>query len=66
MNGVTRREFLKTSGAGVGLGLLGGSAALGLGGRAAAITGDFMPKATRRVVVAGGGWGGATAAKGGW
>jgi NADPH-dependent 2,4-dienoyl-CoA reductase/sulfur reductase-like enzyme len=51
----TRREFLRTS-AGAGLGLLAA-------GCAGAIKGDFAPKAGRRVVVIGGGWGGATAAK---
>src|SRR5213080_3573438 len=56
----TRREFLKTSGTGAGLGLL---AAAGVAGCAPAIKGDFAPKAGRRVVVIGGGWGGATAAK---
>jgi NADPH-dependent 2,4-dienoyl-CoA reductase/sulfur reductase-like enzyme len=67
MNRFTRRAFLRTSGAGVGVGLLGGSAALGLGGCAGTapmtMKGDFMPKSGRRVVVVGGGWGGATAAK---
>ena len=52
---VTRRQFLRTSGATIGLGLLGGCAP--------AMRGDFMPKSGRRVVVVGGGWGGATAAK---
>ncbi|HET7876180.1 MAG TPA: FAD/NAD(P)-binding oxidoreductase [Methylomirabilota bacterium] len=63
MNRFTRREFLRTSGTGVGLGLLGGSVALGTGGCAPSMKGDFMPKPARRVVVIGGGWGGATAAK---
>jgi NADPH-dependent 2,4-dienoyl-CoA reductase/sulfur reductase-like enzyme len=35
----------------------------GVAGCASAVKGDFMPKASRRVVVIGGGWGGATAAK---
>jgi sulfide dehydrogenase [flavocytochrome c] flavoprotein chain len=61
MTRLTRREFLGTSSAGLGLGLLGGSALLG--GCATGMKGDFMPKANRRVVVIGGGWGGATAAK---
>jgi NADPH-dependent 2,4-dienoyl-CoA reductase/sulfur reductase-like enzyme len=52
---VTRRQFLEVSGATVGLGLLGGCATT--------MRGDFMPKSGRRVVVVGGGWGGATAAK---
>ncbi len=60
MRGMTRREFLRTSGTGVGLGLL---AAAGVGGCAQSLQGNFAPKAGRRVVVIGGGWGGATAAK---
>jgi sulfide dehydrogenase [flavocytochrome c] flavoprotein subunit len=54
MTRVTRRQFLATSG--TGLGLLAA-------GCAPAIKGDFAPKTGRRVVVIGGGWGGATAAK---
>ncbi len=54
MKGVTRREFLRASG--TGLGLLAA-------GCAPAMKGDFAPKTGRRVVVIGGGWGGATAAK---
>src|SRR5213594_1174241 len=56
MRGMGRREFLRTSGVGLGIGLLGG-------GCATAMKGDFAPKTSRRVVVVGGGWGGATAAK---
>src|SRR5256884_9076339 len=56
----TRREFLRTSGRSAGLGLL---AAAGVAGCAPALKGDFAPKTGRRVVVIGGGWGGATAAK---
>jgi sulfide dehydrogenase [flavocytochrome c] flavoprotein subunit len=56
----SRRDFLKTSAIGLGLGVMGGA---GLAGCAAAVKGDFAPKAGRRVVVIGGGWGGATAAK---
>jgi sulfide dehydrogenase [flavocytochrome c] flavoprotein chain len=52
---VTRRQFLRTTGAGVALGALGGCAS--------AMRGDFAPKTGKRVVVVGGGWGGATAAK---
>ena len=53
---VTRRQFLRTTGFGV--------AAVGaLGGCATAMKGDFAPKSGKRVVVIGGGWGGATAAK---
>jgi NADPH-dependent 2,4-dienoyl-CoA reductase/sulfur reductase-like enzyme len=51
---LTRRRFLAVSAAGAGL---------GLAGCAASTRGDFMPKASRRVVVIGGGWGGATAAR---
>jgi NADPH-dependent 2,4-dienoyl-CoA reductase/sulfur reductase-like enzyme len=54
---VTRRQFLRTSGTGLGL-LLTGAAAF-----AAPLKGNFAPKTGRRVVVIGGGWGGATAAK---
>ena len=53
MTRLTRREFLGTSSAGFGLGLLGGSALLG--GCATGMKGDFMPKTSRRVVVIGGG-----------
>jgi NADPH-dependent 2,4-dienoyl-CoA reductase/sulfur reductase-like enzyme len=52
---VTRRQFLHTTGTGVVLGALGGCAT--------ALQGDFAPKTGKRVVVIGGGWGGATAAK---
>ena len=52
---LTRRDFLRTSSIGLGLGLLGGCAA--------PMTGDVAPKSGRRVVVIGGGWGGASAAK---
>jgi sulfide dehydrogenase [flavocytochrome c] flavoprotein chain len=53
---VTRRQFLRTTGLGV--------ATVGaLGGCATATKGDFAPKSGKRVVVIGGGWGGATAAK---
>jgi sulfide dehydrogenase [flavocytochrome c] flavoprotein chain len=50
MKTVTRREFLKASG--IGVALLGTGAVRG-----------FAAEAKRRVVVIGGGWGGATAAK---
>ena len=56
----TRRRFLSVSGQGIGVGLLGAG---GLAGCAASMKGDFAPKSGRRVVVVGGGWGGATAAK---
>ncbi|MEK7385214.1 MAG: FAD-dependent oxidoreductase [candidate division NC10 bacterium] len=55
MTTISRRAFLRSSGVGVGLGLLGGCAP--------AMKGDFAPKGGPRVVVIGGGWGGATAAK---
>lgn len=58
MRPVTRRHFLKMSG--VGLGVLAGTA---LAGCARSLKGDFAPKSGPRVVVIGGGWGGATAAK---
>ena len=55
MTGLTRRQFLKTSGGGA-------LAVAGLGGcRTGA--GEIAPTSGRRVVVVGGGWGGATAAK---
>ena len=54
MVSVTRRDFLRTSG--MGLGLLAA-------GCAAPMAGDVAPKGGRRVVVIGGGWGGASAAK---
>jgi NADPH-dependent 2,4-dienoyl-CoA reductase/sulfur reductase-like enzyme len=53
----SRRKFLRASG--IGLGWLGTRALAGY----AAETGDLAPKKGRRVVVIGGGWGGATAAK---
>jgi sulfide dehydrogenase [flavocytochrome c] flavoprotein subunit len=52
---LTRRRFLAGTGVAVGTGLLGGCAT--------GTRGDFMPKAGKRVVVIGGGWGGASAAK---
>ena len=58
MRAVTRRAFLRSSG--LGLGALAGGA---LTGCAASMKGDFSPKKGPRVVVIGGGWGGATAAK---
>jgi len=60
MTAITRRGFLRITGAGVGLGLLGG---IGSGGCAALIPGAVAPRTGRRVIVIGGGWGGATVAK---
>ena len=54
---MTRRQFLRTSGTGVGA-----LAAAGLAG-CASTGGEVDPRSGRRVVVIGGGWGGATAAK---
>jgi NADPH-dependent 2,4-dienoyl-CoA reductase/sulfur reductase-like enzyme len=62
MSGLTRRDFLRSSGVGVGVGLSLG-AGLGLSGCASTMTGDIAPKSGRRVVVIGGGWGGSTAAR---
>ena len=57
MTRMTRRQFLRASGTGV--------SALAVSGLAgcASTSGEIDPKAGRRVVVVGGGWGGATAAK---
>jgi NADPH-dependent 2,4-dienoyl-CoA reductase/sulfur reductase-like enzyme len=60
MGGLTRRAFLRSSGIGVGLSV---GAGLGLSGCAGSMTGEMSPKSGRRVVVIGGGWGGATAAR---
>ncbi|MDP6352994.1 MAG: FCSD flavin-binding domain-containing protein [Alphaproteobacteria bacterium] len=54
---INRRTFLKYSAAGAGALSLSGFAAPALA------TGEIMPKSGPRVVVIGGGWGGATAAK---
>ena len=56
MSTMTRRQFLRTSAGGLGVGALAA-------GCAAPMTGDIAPKSGRRVVVIGGGWGGASAAK---
>ena len=64
MSGLTRRDFLRSSGVGVGVGVrLTLGAGLALSGCAGTMTGDIAPKSGRRVVVIGGGWGGATAAR---
>ena len=52
---LTRRRFLGTAATAAGLAALGGCAG--------SMKGDFAPKTGRRVVVVGGGWGGATAAR---
>jgi sulfide dehydrogenase [flavocytochrome c] flavoprotein chain len=60
MTQLSRRDFLRATVAGVGLGAAAGGV---LTGCAAPVKGDLARKAGRRVVVIGGGWGGATAAK---
>ena len=57
MSELSRRSFLKVSAAGVGLG------AGGVLGGCATTKGDLARKSGKRVVVVGGGWGGATAAR---
>jgi NADPH-dependent 2,4-dienoyl-CoA reductase/sulfur reductase-like enzyme len=57
MTRLTRREFLGTSGKGVGTLMAGALAGC------ATTRGEIAPTAGRRVVVVGGGWGGATAAR---
>jgi sulfide dehydrogenase [flavocytochrome c] flavoprotein subunit len=57
MRRLARRQFLRTSGMGLGV---GAAAALGVGLGGCATAGG---RSGRRVVVIGGGWGGATAAK---
>jgi NADPH-dependent 2,4-dienoyl-CoA reductase/sulfur reductase-like enzyme len=59
MSRVSRREFVRASGTVVGLAAVTGA----LGACATAMKGDIAPKSGKRVVVIGGGWGGATAAK---
>jgi NADPH-dependent 2,4-dienoyl-CoA reductase/sulfur reductase-like enzyme len=58
MRALTRRAFLRTTGLGLGA-LAGGTVA----GCAGSMKGDVALKSGPRVVVIGGGWGGATAAK---
>jgi sulfide dehydrogenase [flavocytochrome c] flavoprotein chain len=55
MTRVTRRNFVRTAGAASLVGMLGGCAG--------ATRGVTAPRSGRRVVVVGGGWGGATAAR---
>ena len=57
---LSRRDFLRVTAAGLGLGAAAGG---GLAGCATPVKGDLARKSGRRVVVVGGGWGGATAAK---
>ena len=57
---LSRRDFLRVTAAGAGLGVATGGV---LAGCAAPVKGDLAQKSGRRVVVIGGGWGGATAAK---
>jgi NADPH-dependent 2,4-dienoyl-CoA reductase/sulfur reductase-like enzyme len=57
MTRMTRRAFLKASGTGAGVLAVAGVAGC------AGLRGETDPKGARRVVVVGGGWGGATAAK---
>ena len=60
MRALTRRDFLRSSGIGVGIAT---GAGLGWSGCAGSMTSDLASKSGRRVVVIGGGWGGATAAR---
>ena len=55
MTPLTRRRFLRTAGAAAGFAAFAGCAGV--------TKGDFAPKSGRRVVVVGGGWAGATAAR---
>jgi NADPH-dependent 2,4-dienoyl-CoA reductase/sulfur reductase-like enzyme len=55
MRPIDRRSFLRTAATAAGVGLLGGCAG--------AVPGATAPHSGKRVVVIGGGWGGATAAK---
>ena len=57
---LSRRGFLRATAAGIGLGATAGGV---LAGCATPMKGDLARKSGRRVVVVGGGWGGATAAK---
>ena len=57
MTRMTRRQFLRASGTSAGVLAVAGLEAC------ATTTGEIAPKTGRRVVVVGGGWGGATAAR---
>jgi sulfide dehydrogenase [flavocytochrome c] flavoprotein chain len=63
MRSMSRRQFLATTGVGLGSGALAAATGTSLGGCARPMRGDFAPQKGKRVVVIGGGWGGATAAK---
>ena len=63
MKKVTRRHFLRAVSVGLGAAAGGLGVAGGLAGCASTVKGDIAPKSGRRVVVIGGGWGGATAAR---
>jgi sulfide dehydrogenase [flavocytochrome c] flavoprotein subunit len=60
MTQLSRRDFLRAAAGAIGVGAVAGSA---LTGCATPVKGDLARKSGRRVVVIGGGWGGATAAK---
>jgi NADPH-dependent 2,4-dienoyl-CoA reductase/sulfur reductase-like enzyme len=57
---LSRRDFLRSTAASVGL---GAAASVAIAGCAAPVKGNLAQKSGRRVIVIGGGWGGATAAK---
>jgi sulfide dehydrogenase [flavocytochrome c] flavoprotein chain len=60
MTQLSRRDLLRAAAGAIGVGAVAGSA---LTGCATPVKGDLARKSGRRVVVIGGGWGGATAAK---
>jgi sulfide dehydrogenase [flavocytochrome c] flavoprotein chain len=63
MERMTRRHFLKASATAVAASGLAGCASTGDAPTASTAPSDLAPKRGKRVVVIGGGWGGATAAK---
>jgi sulfide dehydrogenase [flavocytochrome c] flavoprotein chain len=63
MERMTRRDFLKASATAVAVSGLAGCASTGDAPTASTTPSDLAPKRGKRVVVIGGGWGGATAAK---